>query len=165
MKIAMDNEQREKDYYLQEAKRSDNPVVIRLLETLAQEEQDHKDWIAKVHAKHVSDGSWPSDVDIETKDSQVAQELKTLDYKADTTSKHDDSDIACLEKAVEFEKEAADFYTEIAKACDNDKEKAFFEFLAKVEHDHQLSIQDSLNYLKDPAGWYDDAERHGLDGA
>jgi len=165
VKFAMDNEQREKDYYLKEAARSKNPVVKRLLETLAEEEEDHKRWIEKLHSKLLSDGAWPEDVNLEMKDSNVTEELKKLDYKAEATKAHDDSDLAALKAAVQFEKDAADFYSELVKKCENPREKEFFSFLAKIEHDHQLSIEDSLSYLKDPEAWFDASERHGLDGA
>ena len=163
-KLAIDNEQREKDFYLKEAARSKNPVVIRLLETLAEEEEDHKRWIADLHAKLIADGSWPEDVAIQVKDSTLEEELKKLDYKAEATKSHDDSDIECLKQAVQFEKDAVEFYDEIVAACDNPQEKKFFQFLSKIEHDHMLSIADSLAYLEDPEGWFDSAERHGLDG-
>ena len=165
VKFAMDNEQREKDYYLKEAARSQNPVVKRLLETLAEEEEDHKRWIDKLHKKLLSSGKWPEDVDLDKKDSNVAAELKKLDYRAEATKAHDDNDLEALKAAVQFEKDAADFYADLVKQCDNQKEKDFFTFLAKIEHEHQLSIEDSLSYLQDPEAWFDASERHGLDGA
>lgn len=165
VKFAMDNEQREMDFYLKEAARSNNPVVKRLLETLAEEEKDHKVWIAKLHTKLLADGAWPVDVDLDMVDSNVKDELKKLDYKAKETQAHDDSDIEALTAAVQFEKDAADFYADLVKKCDNPKEQEFFKFLAKIEHDHMLSIEDSLSYLKDPEAWFDATERHGLDGA
>lgn len=165
VKFAMDNEQREKDYYLKEAARSKNPVVKRLLETLAEEEEDHKRWIDKLHSKLLSDGSWPADVDLEMKDSNVKVELKKLDYKAEATSAHDDSDIEALRAAAQFEKDAADFYADLVKQCETEKEQKFFTFLANIEREHQLSIEDSLSYLQDPEAWFDASERHGLDGA
>jgi len=165
VKFAMDNEQREKDYYLKEAARSTNPVVKRLLETLAEEEEDHKRWIDKLHKKLLADGAWPEDVDLEMVDSNVSDELKKLDYKAEATKAHDDDDISALKAAAQFEKDAAEFYAELVTKCDNPKEKEFFSFLAKIEHDHQLSIEDSLSYLQDPEAWFDAVERHGLDGA
>ncbi|MBN2342927.1 MAG: ferritin family protein [Deltaproteobacteria bacterium] len=165
VKFAMDNEQREKDFYLKEAARSNNPVVKRLLETLAAEEEDHKTWIAQLHSKLIADGAWPEDVDLEMKDSNVNEELKKLDYKAEETKAHDDNDIEALTAAVQFEKDAAEFYAELVQKCDNPKEQVFFKFLSKIERDHMLSIEDSLSYLKDPEAWFDATERHGLDGA
>ncbi len=165
IKFAMDNEQREKDYYLKEAARSTNPVVKRLLETLAEEEEDHKRWINKLHSTLLADGAWPEDVNLEMQDSNVKEELEKLDYKAEETKAHDDSDIEALKAAAQFEKDAADFYADLVKKCKNPREQEFFGFLKKIEHDHQLSIEDSLAYLQDPEAWFDASERHGLDGA
>jgi rubrerythrin len=165
IKLAMDNEQREEDFYLAEAKRSGNPVVIRLMETLAKEEEDHKQWILTLHDKLVADGQWPEDVDIKTADSTISEELKKLDFKAEATSAHDDSDIACLKKAVAFEQDAEKFYNDLASNCDNRKEAEFFRFLAKVEHDHAQSIGNSLAYLEDLEMWFGSSEHSSMDGA
>ncbi len=165
IKLAIDNEYRERDFYLKEAKRSKNPVVIRLLETLAQEELDHANWIGELHGKLVKDGAWPQDVSLQMKDTTLHAELKKLDYRAEATSRHDDSDVACLKAAIDFEKDAADFYTEIAGRCDNPQEQKFFSFLSKVEHDHMVSIKDSLAYLEDPEAWFESSEHAGMDGA
>ncbi|MBN2801821.1 MAG: ferritin family protein [Deltaproteobacteria bacterium] len=164
IKIAMDNEQREEDFYLEEAKRSSNPVVIKLMKKLAAEEEDHKAWISKLHDKLVSDGEWPKDVEIGVEDSTIEEELKKLDFKDNATSVHDDSDIACLKKAIAFEKDAENFYNELAKKCENPQEAGFFKFLAKTELEHGLSIADSLAYLEDPEAWFSSKERAGLDG-
>ncbi len=165
IKIAMDNEQREEDFYLAESKRSSNPVVIRLMLTLAKEEEEHKEWIEKLHSRLVAEGSWPEDVEIGVKGSNVEAELKKLDFKNDETSVHDDSDIECLKKAVAFEEDAEKFYRELAGKCENTKEASFFRFLADTEKEHAKSIGVSLAYLEDPATWFGSSEKSGLDGA
>jgi hypothetical protein len=37
--------------------------------------------------------------------------------------------------------------------------------LASMEREHRISLQDTLDYFKDPAGWYRIKERHHIDGA
>jgi hypothetical protein len=44
-------------------------------------------------------------------------------------------------------------------------EKKFYEFLASIEREHRLSLQDTLEYFQDPAGWFRVKERHHIDGA
>ena len=70
-----------------------------------------------------------------------------------------------LDQAAAHEQATAAFYTELAKACSNRAEKAFFQFLSHIEREHQLSITDSLSYLRDPKSWMSQHERAGLDGA
>ena len=45
------------------------------------------------------------------------------------------------------------------------KEKAFFNLLADIEHEHYVSLKDTQEYLTDPAGWFRRKDRGGLDGA
>ncbi len=60
-------------------------------------------------------GQWPEELTIDESDLSLAEELKKLSYHSDVTRQHDDDDIACLNKAVQFEIEAADFYFSLAK--------------------------------------------------
>ena len=38
-------------------------------------------------------------------------------------------------------------------------------FLADIEREHRISLQDSLSYLEDPESWLEASEHQGLDGA
>ena len=82
-----------------------------------------------------------------------------------TAKMHNDDDIAALRKGIEFESSGAKFYSELAEACNNPQERKFFGFLAQIEREHMLSIQDSLFYIEDPEGWFESKGRAGLDGA
>ncbi|MBN2527947.1 MAG: ferritin family protein [Deltaproteobacteria bacterium] len=154
LQIAINNEVREEKYYLAEAARSKNPVVKTLLTNLAGEEFAHQKWIVKRHERMLETGQWPEELTIEESDLSLAEELNKLNYQSDVTRQHDDDDIACLNKAVQFEMEAADFYFSLAKKATNPKEEAFFHYLGKLEQDHMASIRDSLAYLEDPEGYF-----------
>ena len=71
---------------------------------------------------------------------------------------------AALQKAVEFEANAAKFYADLAAACTNPQEEKFFRMLSGIEREHMLSIKDSLFYLEDPEGWFEEQERQNLEG-
>jgi hypothetical protein len=44
-------------------------------------------------------------------------------------------------------------------------EKEFYQFLAGIEREHRLSLEDTHEYFRDPASWLRIKERHHLDGA
>ena len=165
IELAIKNEKSEMEYYHGEAKRSENPVAKRLFETLAQDEREHMVRLRTLHEKLTADGSWPEDVPIEVAGTDIKQVLSGLARDKKTAKMHNDDDIAALRKGIEFESSGAKFYSELAEACNNPQERKFFGFLAQIEREHMLSIQDSLFYIEDPEGWFESKGRAGLDGA
>jgi rubrerythrin len=165
IELAIKNESSEMAFYLNEARRSENPVAKALFKTLAEDEKEHKNRLLGLHEKLVADGSWPSDVPIEVNGTNIKSVLGGLGRDPASFAKHSEDDIAALKKAISFEENGAKFYSDISKTCDSAAEAAFFRFLSQIEREHMLSIQDSLFYLEDPEGWLEAKERSGLDGA
>lgn len=164
IELAIRNETAEMEFYLGEARRSKNPVAMRLFETLAEDEKEHMTRLRALHGRLVSSGSWPEDVAIEVAGTNIGKVLDGLARTAGDAA-HDDDDVAALKKGIGFEQNGAKFYAELAQACDNPQERKFFSFLSGIEREHMLSIQDSLFYLEDPEGWLEEKGRAGLDGA
>ncbi|HUT79080.1 MAG TPA: ferritin family protein [Polyangia bacterium] len=164
IELAIRNETAEMEYYLVEARRSGNPVAKRLFETLAGDEQEHMTRLRALHVRLIADGSWPEDVTIEVAGTNIKQVLENFGRNLETAV-HDGDDIAALNKGIEFERNGSKLYNDLAAACRNLQEQRFFRFLAGIEREHMLSIQDSLFYLEDPQGWFEEQERAGLDGA
>ena len=165
IELAINNEKAEMAFYNNESERSKNPVAKQLFKTLAGEEEEHMTRIQKLHDKLVADGSWPEDVPIEVSGTNVKGVLTDFRRELASTSEHDDDDIAALRKAIASEEGAAKLYAELAQSSDNPQETNFFQFLAGIEREHKLSLQDSLSYLEDPESWLEASEHQGLDGA
>lgn len=165
IELALKNEQAEMEYYLAHARRSRNPLARKLFETLAADEQEHMTRIQGLHQRLLDDGSWPEDVPIEVAGTNIKVALAEVSRMGDGAAEHDADDIAALKQGVEFEQGGSRFYNELAAACDNPQEAKFFRFLAGIEREHLLSIQDSLFYLEDPEGWHEAHEHQHLDGA
>ncbi|MCP4605345.1 MAG: ferritin family protein [Proteobacteria bacterium] len=165
IKLAIKNETSEMAFYLNEARRSENPVTKALFGTLAEDEKEHMQRIRALNDKLVADGSWPKDMPIEVKGTNIKAVLKGLGRNPEISAKHNDDDLAALRTGIEFENNGAKFYSELAEISENPQEAGFFRFLADIEREHMMSIQDSLFYLEDPQGWLESKERSGLDGA
>mgnify|MGYP003572540499 CR=1 FL=1 len=165
IELALKNEQAEMEYYLSHARRSNNPLARRLFETLAADEQEHMTRIRGLHEKLLTDGSWPEDMPIQVAGTNIKEALAAVSRLGDEASNHDGDDLAALRQGIEFEQGGSKFYAELSEACDNPQEARFFRFLAGIEREHLLSIQDSLFYLEDPEGWLEAQERQSLDGA
>ena len=83
----------------------------------------------------------------------------------DTSAKSDEDDLKAVKIAIDFETKGEMFYNDLAKKVDNPMEKKFYEFLTSIEREHRLSLEDTLEFFQDPAGWYRMKERQHVDGA
>jgi len=165
LELAMQNERTEMEFYNDQASRSRNPLARKMFATLAGEERQHLVRIRELHAGLVADGSWPEDVPLQVADTDVRRVLEQVARADGSAAEHDDDDLQALQRAKEFEARGSKFYAELAAACSNPREREFFQFLSRIEREHQLSIEDSLAYLQDPQGWMMQSEHSGLDGA
>jgi rubrerythrin len=163
--LAIKNEKTEMDWYLNEAKRSRNPLAKAMFENLATDEQEHLKRITGLKTKLLSDGGWPKEMPIEVAGTDIAKTLDSLVGNSGSAQDHDDDDVAAIKKAIEFEANGSRFYAELAETCENPAETKFFQFLSRIEREHHLSLTDSLAFLEDPEGWHTQQERSGLDGA
>ena len=165
IELALKNETMEREFYLNEAKRSKNPLAQAMFAQLAKDEEEHMHRIRGLHEKLIGAGNWPKDVPLQVAGTDIKKVLDTLVAKAGSDKEHDGNDLAALRKALDFESKGEKLYTDLAKICENPMERNFFGFLAKIEREHHLSIADTLSYLEDPAAWMMQHERAGLDGA
>jgi rubrerythrin len=164
IELALANEETERSFYLRQAQRSRNSLAQGMFRRLAEEEAEHKARVGELHRKLLADGSWPSDVPLRVSGTGVRELLRDL-VRGDDAAGHDGDDIQALERAVAFEAEASRRYAALAEASENRVERDFFSFLSQIEREHQLSLTDSLAFLRDPEGWMMQHERAGLDGA
>lgn len=165
IELALKNEQTEMDFYLNEARRSKNPLARTMFNSLARDEEEHMTRIRALHDQLVSGGSWPVDVPIEVQGTKIREVLDGLVEKQGSAADHDRDDEQALERAAEFEARGSKFYSDLAGICENPMETNFFSFLSRIEKEHHLSVVDSLAYLRDPQAWMMEHERSGLDGA
>jgi rubrerythrin len=165
IELALKNEDTEMKFYLHEAERSKNPLAKAMFHNLAKDEAEHKARIKGLHDRLVRDGGWPRDMPLQVAGTDIKKTLDEMVRKQGSAEKHDDDDVRAIEKAIVFEQKGAALYAELAEACDNPMENSFFEFLARIEREHHLSLVDSLAYLRDPEGWMLQHEKAGLDGA
>ncbi len=165
IEFAIRNEQTEKAYYLGEARRTSNPVARTLFEELARDEDEHMRRLVALHDKLTADGAWPADLPLVVAGTDIKKKLKALTRDALAASAHDLGDLEALRKAEEFEAGGTKFYKELAAACVDPHERAFFQLLSGIEGEHLASVKDSIFYLEDPGGWLAAKERSGLDGA
>ncbi len=164
LEIALNNEAREKDFYLKHSKRTTNNMGKMMFATIASDEDEHYRRILGLHKRLIQEGKWPETVPIEVKGTEVKKVIQKVVDAVNTSAQADRDDMEAVKIAIDFETKGEKFYGDLAKSVENPMEKKFYEFLASIEREHRLSLQDTLEYFEDPAGWFRIKEKLHVDG-
>jgi rubrerythrin len=164
IEVALNNESRERDFYLMHSRRTTNNMGKLMFATLAQDEDEHYKRLVELHAKLSKDGTWPETVPLTVKGSNLQNVLKDFLKKNEKDSPAEIDDKEAIKIAIAFEEKGYAFYAGLRDSVDNPEEKKFFNILAGMEKEHLLSLKDSLLYFEDPVGWFASQEKITLDG-
>jgi len=164
LEVALNNEMREREFYLKNAKRTRNALGKKMFQQIGDDELEHYERLKQLHQKWEKQEKWPETVPLKVKDTIVKDILLEFVKKVDKTAKGDSDDLEAVRTAIDFEAKGAKFYAELRDSVSNSKEKQFFDLLSKMENEHYLSLKDTEEYFIDPASWYRTKERPTLDG-
>ena len=164
IEIALNNESRERDFYLMHSARTTNGMGRLMFATLAQDENEHYQRLQELHKKLSQQGTWPESVPLTVKGSNLKNVLKDFLQKAEKDAPADIDDQEAIKIAIDFEGKGYLFYAGLRDAVDNPEEKKFFTILAEMEKEHLTSLKDSLLYYEDPGGWFAMQEKTNVDG-
>jgi len=164
LEVALNNETREREFYLKNAKRTKNSLGKKMFQQIGDDELEHYERLKQLHQKWARQEKWPETVPLKVKDTIVKDILLEFVEKVDKTAPGDSDDLEAVRTAIDFEAKGAKFYAELRDSVTNPKEKQFFDLLSKMENEHYLSLKDTEEYFIDPASWYRIKERHTLDG-
>jgi rubrerythrin len=164
LELALNNEQTEREFYLNNARRTKNSFGKAMFQQIADDELEHYERLKQLHQKWKNNEKWPETVPLKVKDTNIKEVLAKLAKKADKSPERDADDLAAVRTAIDFEAKGAKFYTGLRDSVSDPKEKVFFDLLSKIENEHYLSLKDTEEYLVDPASWYRKMEHHPFDG-
>ena len=164
LEVALNNEVREREFYLKNAKRTKNPLGKRMFQQIGDDELEHYERLKQLHQTWAKKQKWPETVPLKVKDTIVKDILLEFVQKVDKTTKGDSDDLEAVRTAIDFEAKGAKYYAELRDSVANPKEKEFFDLLSKMENEHYVSLKDTEEYFIDPASWYQKVEHHTLDG-
>jgi len=148
-----------KEFYLKTSQSSRNPLGIRLFQTLAKEEDNHRQKFEDIFRLIQEQKSWP-----EVKFQPQAGEFKNIFSLASQNIEPAQTEMEAVQKAMEMENKTRDYYQEMAKKAVFPAERDYLTALAEEERMHHITLLDYYEYLKDPSGWFTIKERHSLDG-
>ena len=165
LKVALKNEMKEHEFYLKNAKKTKNPVGKAMFQQIAKEELEHHERLKQLHDNWEKEKKWPETVPLKVKDTIVKALMKEAAKNAPVKAKGDADDLKAVRTAIEFEAKGTENYAKLRDSVTDKKEKAFFNLLSSIEHEHYVSLKDTEEYLTDPVSWFRKKESTGLDGA
>jgi rubrerythrin len=163
--FALENEQKEYEFYMACARKTKNMAGKNMFKQIADEEKEHYDVLKKMHDKWEKQEKWPATVPLKISKSLAGSVLKAMSGKKAAWIMGSEGDLKAVRTAIDFEARGVALYSKLEKESTNPKEKAFFNLLASVEREHLLSLRDTAEFLIDPASWYQNVEKASLDGA
>jgi rubrerythrin len=165
LEVALNNEMREREFYLKNAARTKNPLGKIMFQRIGDEELEHFERLQQLHQLWQKGDTWPETVPLEVQGTIVKDILADIAKKAEEMPPEDTNDLKAVRTAIAFEAKGAEHYAELSTRVSDAKEKAFFNLLSQIEREHYLTLKDTEEYLTDPASWYRKREHHSLDGA
>jgi len=163
--FALENEEKEREFYLANARKTKNMAGKNMFKQIADEEKEHYEVLKKLHDKWEKQKKWPATVPLKVKKSLSGSILQSMSGKKAARIAGSEDDLKAIRTAIDFEARGVALYTKLEKESTDPKEKAFFNLIASVERDHLLSLRDTEEFLTDPASWYQNVEKPMLDGA
>ena len=164
LEVALNNEMREREFYLKNAKRTKNPLGKKMFQQIGDDELEHYERLKQLHQTWAKKEKWPETVPLKVKDTIVKDVLLEFLRKVDQTTRGDSDDLEAVRIAIDFEAKGTKYYAELRDSVTNPKEKEFFDLLSKMENEHYISLKSTEEYFIDPASWYRMVEHHTLDG-
>jgi rubrerythrin len=164
LEVALNNEMREREFYLKNAGRTKNALGKAMFRQIADDELEHYERLKELHQKWEKQEKWPETVPLRVKETIVKDILLDFIKKVDTSHEGDDDDLQAVRTAIDFEMKGAKYYAELRNRVSDPKEKQFFDLLSRIENEHYLSLRDTEEYLTDPTSWYRKVEHHTFDG-
>jgi rubrerythrin len=165
LEMALNNEMTERNFYLKNAERTSNPLGRAMFLQIADEELEHYERLSQLAEVWKKDQKWPETIPLAVKETAVKAVFGAAAKEAAHADGGDNDDLTAVRVAIDFEARGAQFYAELRDKSTNPREKAFFELLANIEHEHFTSLKDTEEFFVNPQGWFQNRESSGLDGA
>ena len=164
LQVAIKMEIDGKEFYLQASRESSNELGKKLLESLAAEEDIHRQNFEKIYDSIRVKQGWPG-TDFQPDGGKrlrtvFAEAIEKTGAGINVSS----TELDAVKTAMEMENKTGDYYHAQGQAATYDTERDFYQSLVAEEGEHYLVLLDYYEYLSDPAGWFVRQEHPSLDG-
>ena len=153
-----------KEYYQKASRDSGNQLGSKLFQSLAAEEDIHRQKFEKIYDDIKNKKAWP-DTGFQSDGGSGLRTIFTNETKViGSNIKALATELDAVQKAADMESKTYDFYKAKLESATYDAERDFYQALVAQEQEHHLILLDYYEYLKDPAGWFVSKEHPSLDG-
>ncbi|MFC1970680.1 ferritin family protein [Chloroflexota bacterium] len=154
-----------KEFYLKASQASNNKLGKDLLQSLAAEEDIHRQKFEEIYDTISRKKAWP-DIDFQ---HDGGRKLRTIFARAIENNESGittiPTELDALQTAMAMENKTLDYYQSRSKLANYDAERNFYEALSIQEGEHHRILLDYYEFLKDPASWFVQKEHPSLDGS
>jgi len=155
--IQLENDGR--DFYLEAAGKVSNHLARKMLESLAEDELKHIQWLKETHRAAEDAGSinkafYQRIVGIF---AQAPEEVR----REAAASK---DDIEPLKQAIGMEQKAEEAYEKWSGETDREEVRRLCRLLADTERFHKQALENTIRYLSEPAEWFMKEESWNFEG-
>ena len=148
--------QMEKDgysFYKKAAAQTKSEAGKDIFESLAQDEEVHLDVFQKMFEDRIGKEEWDDLVNSNKKYQDMSVFPK--DLKAVEGANPDVNDLDALRMAMETEREAIEFYTDLWTAMSDDDIKRIIDTIIDQEKNHYFLLQQEFDHLDSAGSWYE----------
>jgi len=164
LEIAVQMEIDGKEYYLKASRESGNELGKKLLQSLAEEEDIHRQKFEEIYDAIRNKKVWPSTDFQPDRGKRLRTVFAAATEKMGSDRRAPVTELDAVQTAMDMENKTHDFYLSQGKDAAYDAERNFYQTLAAEEREHHLVLLDYYEYIKDPAGWFVTKEHPSLDG-
>jgi len=166
LKTALSMEEEGEKFYRKAMDSAKDAMGKGIFETLMKDERIHYERILKIYdtlkEKNAWTGEWKT-MDVGHKD--VKELFKEMAMQHGKSIETDPGELEALDVGIDFEYKTMKFYEDYLPKAVDPMEKEFIEKMVGEERGHYTALKDMKFYMSDPAAWYQEMERSGLDGA
>ena len=153
-----------KEFYLKASQNSSNEMGRKLLQSLSNAEDVHRQRFVSVYDNIRSEKSWPVIIIPPDESKKITTLFSMATREMADNTKPLSSELEAIETGMDMEKKSIDFYQYLDSETSDKTEKDFYQAITAEEREHHRVLLDYYDYLKDPAGWFVKTEHPSLDG-
>jgi len=163
LKDALQMELEVRQFYLEAAKKVQNPGVRQILEYLAESEKYHIEKFNEIYRDLEKDPAWTESMAaFNPPHHEPYICVMAMAQAGQETGGKDD--LQALRTGIKMEECSIDYYTKLARENKNPLARRFFMSVAHEERGHYLTLMDMHNYLTMPEDWFYVKQMSNVDG-
>ena len=147
VKTAIITELRGLEIYRAAAEKAEDPAARQMFLSLAEDEEQHKQFLERNFESLLKDGTWAVPATPENLSALDHSEVITPEFLGRVRGGA--FEMGVVAAGVMLEKTAIEYYEQAAEECPDEESARVFRFLATWEEDHLRALQELESRLKD----------------